>query len=180
MGGDERLQLGHRPAVRPALEPCVDEVLGRRQPQFLQAKGLAAHPRELGELTEGVAAPQLERAFECRDPVIAGGGTDEILEPRRVELEEIDVDGVPRPAGADERIGGEGAAQAGDVALQGGPGRLRRCVLPQRLTEAIEADGSAAGGDEHGQELPALQPVDREDGTSATHLEWTEHVHHDA
>ena len=66
------------------------------------------------------------------------------------------------------------------MALQGGPGGLRRCVLPQRLTEAIEADGSATGGDEHGQELPALQPVDREDGTAATHLERTEHVHHDA
>ena len=78
----------------------------------------------------------------------------------------------PRTSGS----GSERAPQTRDVALQRGPGRLGRLVLPQRLTEAIDADLGPPGGDEHGQELPALQPVDRHERAIAPHLERTEHV----
>ena len=107
---------------------------------------------------------------------MAGGGTSEVLETRRVQLDQVDVDGVAGPAAADERVGRERTPQTRDVTLQRGPGRLGRLVLPQRLTEAIDADLSPPGGDEHGQELPALQPVDRHERAVAAHLHWTEHV----
>ena len=64
MGGDERFELGDHPGVLAAVHPGVDEVLGHRQPQFLQAQRLAAHARELGELAERGAAPEAEGAFE--------------------------------------------------------------------------------------------------------------------
>ena len=67
VGGDERFQLGDRPALLARVEPGLDELLRHRQPQLLEAQGLAPHDGQLGELAEGGAAPQAEGPFECRN-----------------------------------------------------------------------------------------------------------------
>ena len=69
MVGDERLELGHHPGVVAGFHPGVDELLGHREPQLLQAQGLSSHAGELGELAERATAPETERALERRDPL---------------------------------------------------------------------------------------------------------------
>ena len=180
VGGDERFQLGDRAALLASVEPGFDELLRHRQSQLLEPQRLAPHDGQLGELAERGPSPQAEGPFERRDPLLAAGAVGEVLEADRVEVDAIDVDGVPAATGAHKRIGRERPPQARDVALQRGADRLGRFVLPQRLPEAIDAHLRAPGGHEHGQQLPALQSLDRHEHAVAPNLQRTKDVDGDA
>ena len=58
--------------------------------------------------------------------------------------------------------------------------RLGCLLLPQCLSEAIDAHLGAPGGHEHGEQLPALQPLDPDEHAVAPHLQGTKDVDGDA
>ena len=104
----------------------------------------------------------------------------EVLEPGRIQLDETHVEGVAGATGPDDLVRQERAPQPRDVALQARPGRVGRPALPQRLLQPVRAHLAPTGGDEHSQELAALQPLDRHERASAPYLDRTEHVEGDA
>ena len=98
-------------ASSPRVHPGVDELLGHRQPQLLQAQRLAAHAGELGELAERGAPPETKGAFEQRDPLGTRCGVGEVLEPGRIQLDEAHVDGVADATGPDDLVRHQRAPQ---------------------------------------------------------------------
>ena len=117
MVGDERLELGHHPGVVAGLHPGVDELLGHREPQLLQAQGLSSYAGELGELAERATAPETERELERRDP-LGTRGMGEVLEPGRVQLDETHVEGIADATGPHDLVRQECSPEPRDVALQ--------------------------------------------------------------
>ena len=108
----------------------------------------SASPRTTGSSANSPKArprqrPRARSSTGIRSSPAAAAG--QVLEARGVQVDEAEVDGVAGAAAVHERIGRERAPQAGDVALQRGPGRLGRLVLPQRFTEPIDADLGARG-----------------------------------
>ena len=104
----------------------------------------------------------------------------EVLEPGRIQLDETHVEGIADATGPDDLVRQERAPQPRDVALQARPGRVGRPALPERLLQPVRAHLAPTGGDEHSQELAALQPLDRHERAPAPYLDRTEHVEGDA
>lgn len=123
-------------------EVGVDTVLGRRQPELVEA-----HPVGLGEVVvdevgQGRPPPERERVAEDRDRLgrlarvqVLMSERNELGEPVGVDRGRVGDEHVAAVAHLDRRAGagdGERPAELGDLSLERVPGGGRRTVAPER------------------------------------------------
>ena len=110
IGDDERFQTLQRRGDSAERELGIDQVLGRRKAELLQASGFRDHKGLLGKLGENRATPQGERYFEVLDGpfVIRIEETPATLAQAMFERAGVDRSGisseaVPMAIGKDHR-----------------------------------------------------------------------------
>ena len=134
--------------------------LGGHQPELLEADGLGLDPLGVGELGEGGAPPLGQGGVEGGQRRV-GVGLEQVLAGGEPALEAAGVDQVVghlehvarRPGHQVHPVAAEldEPAQAGDVALQGGDGRVRG-LGPQDLDQPIGRHDLVAVREQDGKE----------------------------
>jgi hypothetical protein len=168
LGRDHPLQLGHELVVAAERELCIVEEVDGPQPLFLELSSLGRVDGLAGEIGQGLATPEIERAAQVlgriRSPPRGercGGPVDESLEPAEVERRRIEVEAiagaVPLDALAPQR-----PAEAVHVHLQRGDCRVRRLGSPQRVDEAVPRHDRVRIQQQQGQEGALLRGSERQ------------------
>ncbi len=122
--------------------------------------------RGVGQVGQGLAAPQPQRLLQQRDGRgvvtavgVLGGPRGQRLEPQRVHLVGRPGQQVARRPGVQlERGVGEQLAQRGDMPLHGRPRTGRRPLAPQRLAELVDGDHAPQPQRQQCQDRPPLRP----------------------
>ena len=145
----QRLQLGDHRHVAPAAQRGVAALLDRLQPELGQAHGIGGGEVVVGELGQGIAAPQAEgpgQQLEGLAGVPPGdgpaGAVTQVVEAREVDPLGPDPQGVA--AGMRLEVVGragraEDPADARDDGLQG-VARLPRRLAPEGVDQAVARD----------------------------------------
>ncbi len=153
-------EFGEQLGVPAEPQPDVGEVEFGRVPLPVPGRAQGVEPGDV-QVAEGVAAPQGERLREQRrGAVLAGGGARATRSRKRVHVHGGRIDGEdvgPRAPGDAYvlRRRGQGAAQAGHIAVERGVGALRGPVPP----DPVHEPGGRHGGvrvDEQAREHRAL------------------------
>ena len=166
---DERLQFGD--GVRGSAEPHqrFEAVLDRPRAQLVEPPGLGRGELEVGELGEGVAAPQRQPGVEPlqRGRVVVGRGGA----PRRAEVL-LEGGGVERGAVEGEDVAGgleaqplprpERAPQPGGVGAQRGHRAGRRRLAPERDHQAVGGHDPARLDQQGREQRPRLGAAERD------------------
>ena len=165
----ERLQF--RDGVRGSAEPHqrFEAVLDRPRAQLVEPPGLGRGELEVGELGEGVAAPQRQPGVEPlqRGRVVVGRGGA----PRRAEVL-LEGGGVERGAVEREDVAGgleaqplprpERAPQPGGVGAQRGHRAGRRRIAPERDHQAVGGHDPARLDQQGREQRPRLGAAERD------------------
>ena len=165
----ERLQFGD--GVRGSAEPHqrFEAVLDGPRAQLVEPPGLGRGELEVGELGEGVAAPQRQPGVEPlqRGRVVVGRGGA----PRRAEVL-LEGGGVERGAVEREDVAGgleaqplprpERAPQPGGVGAQRGHRAGRRRLAPERDHQAVGGHDPARLDQQGREQRPRLGAAERD------------------
>ena len=183
MRDDERFQLRDDGAVPAECELGVEPLLERAQPQFLETGDLGLGEVVVGEVGEGLAAPELEclpdRGLRA-GRISAGEPFSSLLQQRSeaiaVELTRLDDQEVAVPARLQALPLAERPTHARDLRLDALDGAGRRLVRPERLDEAVDRDDLVRMEQEHRNEEALLAAAEVDDCAVVTvHLERAEY-----
>ena len=164
MLGCERFELRDEDGVPAEVELGLDPLLHRREAELVEAIGLRAGPRLVGEVGERRPAPQRERLAQRLGPcgrVERGGLGEQPLEPCRVDGVRRHVEHVARRPRA-QQIGAEDAAEAGNGVLERPDSRRRRPLAPELIDEPVDRDDDAGPHEQRREQRALLAPRQRD------------------
>ena len=160
MEADERLQLGHELRVAAEREVGVDPPFERSEARGLEPLCFRLRENVVGELGEGLAAPEPERLAE--QPARLGGIgafrlADQLLETEQVELVGVEPDQIAGLLRHDRCAVSEQLPQLRDVVLERVRSCGRRVTRPQRVDQAVDRDGRVRGQQKEGEQRSLLR-----------------------
>ena len=161
---DERLELADELRAAAALELGVEPRFERGKPELLEPRDLGLRPRLVREVSQGGAAPELERCGELGRALGRGElrrRGEPALEVGAVERVGRKVEPVAARLGGD-RLRPERLAELRDVALDRGLWPPRRPLRPERLDQRIARHRPPALQGQESQDGPLLAAAERQ------------------
>ena len=189
MLGDQVLQVGGGGIGPAGGQEGVAAALAGPHVQLGQPQPVGRGARQVAQLGQRLAAPELQRPVEQRHAagrVAAGHRAVALLgqlgEAEAVQLGRAGLQQVARRPGeqhgrrlARAAAGLEDPPQVGDVGLQGAGDGRRRLLAPQRRDDPVDGHHPPGLGQQEGQQRPRLGPADvHRPAVGVLHLERAE------
>ncbi len=182
MGGDELFELDDGALVTAQLELDVEPFLDRRKTRLGEPGDCSGCEVLVGEVGQGVAAPQGVRLSQQVDRSVEITGCGPLPPLSGASFEPLNVDGIQRQlqgvavAPHDHEIGrAQRTAKLGGEPLQPVPHRRRRVVTPQCVHQVLSGDHTADVQCQDREERSQLRPRHRDVASLVIeHFEFTE------
>jgi hypothetical protein len=155
----------------------VDLELERDELQILEPRELAARRDVVGDVRDGTAVPELDRALERSrgglGPTrvkLAPPPLEQLLETQRVDALRVDLDDIARRERRDH-VRAKPLPELRDVPLDRRPSRLGRHPGPEVVEQPVCRDDGVRAEEQQGEHRPLTRRAERNGHAGDTRLE---------